>query len=109
MWEEYFKEFLGCEIFKDHHGFIVYRELPGNSYHIEHMFVEKWKRGVYSHCFFKSFCRKAKEDGMIMITASVDQGQSKTWQESLKAQLNAGFKISAVQGNVIYTYLSLSS
>lgn len=101
MWEEYFSEIIGAETFVWDEGFVCFQSLPDTLY-IHHFYIKKEFRSGDAVRKMMSYLQ-AKANGKT-ITASTDQ-TNKNWQESLKAQLNAGFKISAVSGTVVYTYL----
>ena len=100
MWEEYFSEIIGAETFVWDEGFVCFQDLPDSLY-IHHFFIRKEFRS--GEAVVKMMAALKKRAAGKTITASTDQ-TNKNWQESLKAQLNAGFKISAVSGTVVYTY-----
>ena len=102
MWEEYFSEIIGAETLAWEEGFVCFQELP-DSLFIQHFYVKKeFRRG---EAVVRMMAKLKERAAGKTITACLDQ-TNKNWQESLKAQLNAGFKISAVSGTVVYTYLS---
>lgn len=101
MWEEYFSEIIGAETLSWDEGFVCYQTLP-DALFIQHFYVRPEFRSGDAVVRMMSWL-KEKAAGKT-ITACLDQ-TNKNWQESLKAQLNAGFKISAVSGTVVYTYL----
>lgn len=102
MWEEYFTEIIGAETFVWDEGFVCFQEFP-DSLFIQHFFIKKEFRS--GEAVIRMMAKLKERAGKKTITACLDQG-NKNWQESLKAQLNAGFKISAVSGTVVYTYLN---
>lgn len=107
MWKDYFAELLGAETLETAEGFVCFCLLPDSLY-IEHIYFKPEARGLgKSHKLFDEVRKIAREKKRTLITASLDQERVLTWQQSLKAQLNAGFKISAVSGSTIYTYLKV--
>lgn len=107
MFEDYFKEFAEAETLKSENAFCVFRT-EGDSFFIEHFYAKPEHRGRNgaSHALFEELKALAKERGKNMITTSCDQ-RSPTWRQAHKAHLNAGFKVSAVVGTVIYTYYEI--
>ena len=103
MWEDYFKEIIGAETLVYDEGFVCFQELP-DSLFIHHFYLKpEFRRG---EAVGKLMTKLKEKAGAKTITACVSQ-ENRNWQESLKAQLNQGFKISAVSGSVIYTYLNI--
>lgn len=107
MWKNYFSELLGAETLETPEGFVCFSLLPDSLY-IEHFYLlPEFRKQGRTHVLIDELREIAREKKKQIITASLDQDRVLNWQQSLKAQLNAGFKISAVSGSVIYTYLKV--
>lgn len=106
MFADYFQEALGAETLQSDKGFCIFIDHEKNL-HIEHYYILPEHRGQDEHALSRELIAIARKRGKNLITASCDQ-ENPSWRQSLKGQLNVGFKISAVVGTVIYTYLDIT-
>lgn len=108
MWAKYFKEVSGAEVISSETGFICYQDQPeSDSLFIMHVFVEPhWRKSERATENFDLVRELAKKLGRKRLTGYVLE-DNKTYVRSIKAQLDQGFRISAVGAGTVYTYLNL--
>jgi GNAT superfamily N-acetyltransferase len=100
MWEKYFAELFGREVYKTEHGFISY-EITGAYCYIADMYIlpEYRKQGA-AKFIADGLAVLAREKGCKFFLTSV-HSKVKGAETSLLAQLHYGFKIKALEGERI--------
>jgi hypothetical protein len=103
------KERLNAEVLSSETGFICYSDHPEtNSLFIRDYYAEpQFRKGPRARENFIAIMKLARGLGRTSVTGFVSE-ENDTYVRSLKSQLNQGFKISAVSGHTVYTYINVA-
>ncbi len=108
MWRAYLKERIDAEVYQTDYGFVCYTDHPEtDSLYIRDVYVvPEFRKDPRTILGITEIFNRARELGRKMVTGFI-ASENKTYQRSLKNQLNFGFKIRAVHEGNVYTYCSV--
>lgn len=108
-WDKYMAERLDTQTIRNETGFACFSDHPEtDSLFIRDYYVtEEFRSGPRNKENFDAIMRHAKKLGRKVVTGCVSEVNN-TYKQSLIAQLKQGFKISAVQDGVVYTYIRVA-
>lgn len=106
MWEKYLMERSGISTIRNEVGFVTYVDSPEtNTICIPDLYVEAaHRKSPEAPKPFHQVMELARSLGRVAVTGFV-RDENITYVQSLKAQLTAGFRISAYKDETVYTYL----
>lgn len=107
MFEDFFLEFDGTKVLKfEDKGFLAFEEKSGH-YFISMCYVKpEFRHQKIGSKMVDELRSMAKEKGFHYIVSTLDL-RSKTFHESLMAQLKYGFRIFQTEPNLLYLEVSV--